>query len=108
MFSLPLPWRPVPGLHQLSPTAAGCLPELLPRIPFSIRPAGLYQFFTNFSSTVENVSGPVAIIAAGAEVARSNSAGLFQFAALVNINLAVVNILPLPALDGAWGENGWA
>jgi hypothetical protein len=37
----------------------------------------------------------------GAEVARSNSPGLFQFAALININLAVVNILPLPALDGA-------
>ena len=56
---------------------------------------------TNFASTVENVSGPVAILAVGAEVARSNSPGLFQFAALININLAVVNILPLPALDGA-------
>lgn len=64
-------------------------------------PAGLYQFATNFSSTVENVSGPVAILAVGAEVARSNAPGLYQFAALVNINLAVVNILPLPALDGA-------
>ena len=28
------------------------------------------------------------------------AAGLYQFAALVNINLAIVNILPLPALDG--------
>lgn len=62
--------------------------------------AGLYQFISNFSDTVGNVSGPVAILAVGAEVARSNSAGLYQFAALVNINLAVVNILPLPALDG--------
>ncbi|KAL4422726.1 hypothetical protein ABPG75_008923 [Micractinium tetrahymenae] len=63
---------------------------------------GLYQFITNFSDTVGNVSGPVAIVAAGAEVARSNSSGLYQFAALVNINLAVVNILPLPALDGGY------
>lgn len=29
-------------------------------------------------------------------------AGLFQFCAIVNINLAVVNILPLPALDGGY------
>ena len=43
----------------------------------------------------------MAIVAVGAEVARSSVTGLFQFAALININLAVVNILPLPALDGA-------
>ncbi|KAJ6343406.1 hypothetical protein OIU76_005194 [Salix suchowensis] len=34
------------------------------------------------------------------EVARSNIDGLYQFAAVLNINLAVVNLLPLPALDG--------
>jgi len=28
--------------------------------------------------------------------------GLFQFAAIVNINLAAVNLLPLPALDGGY------
>ncbi|KAL0897154.1 hypothetical protein Bca101_081115 [Brassica carinata] len=44
--------------------------------------------------------GRVAIIAVGAEVARSNIDGLYQFAALLNINLAVINLLPLPALDG--------
>ncbi|KNA13277.1 hypothetical protein SOVF_118290 [Spinacia oleracea] len=43
---------------------------------------------------------PVAIIAVGAEVARSNIDGLYQFAAVLNINLAVINLLPLPALDG--------
>ena len=74
-------------------------------IPFPA-PAGLYLFVTNFSSTVENVSGPVAILAAGAEVARSSTSGLYQFAALININLAVVNILPLPALDGGYRLRG--
>lgn len=29
-------------------------------------------------------------------------AGLYSFAAVVNINLAVVNVLPLPALDGGY------
>lgn len=38
----------------------------------------------------------------GAEVARGDPAGLYQFAAVVSINLAIVNILPLPALDGGY------
>ncbi|XP_027346464.1 membrane metalloprotease ARASP, chloroplastic [Abrus precatorius] len=52
------------------------------------------------AKSASKVSGPVAIIAVGAEVARSNIDGLFQFAAILNINLAVINLLPLPALDG--------
>lgn len=63
---------------------------------------GLKQLFTNFNQVKNQVSGPVAIVAVGAEVARVDSAGLFQFAAIVSINLAVVNALPLPALDGGY------
>ncbi|MDJ0548896.1 MAG: site-2 protease family protein, partial [Microcystis sp. M49637_WE12] len=36
----------------------------------------------------------------GAAIARNDAGNLFQFAALISINLAVINILPLPALDG--------
>lgn len=61
---------------------------------------GLKQTVLNFAQTAEKVSGPVAIIAVGAEVARSSTDGLFQFAAVLNLNLAVINLLPLPALDG--------
>ncbi|KAI4334119.1 hypothetical protein L6164_018850 [Bauhinia variegata] len=61
---------------------------------------GLRQTFLNFSQSASKVSGPVAIIAVGAEVARSNIDGLYQFAAAINLNLAVINLLPLPALDG--------
>ncbi|KAK9155687.1 hypothetical protein Sjap_003167 [Stephania japonica] len=61
---------------------------------------GLKQTFLNFSQSASKVSGPVAIIAVGAEVARSSSDGLYQFAAALNLNLAVINLLPLPALDG--------
>ncbi|KAJ7525299.1 hypothetical protein O6H91_17G044700 [Diphasiastrum complanatum] len=63
---------------------------------------GLRQVVFNFAQTADKLSGPVAIVAVGAEVARSDAAGLFQFAAIVNINLAVVNLLPLPALDGGY------
>ncbi|GJP51123.1 hypothetical protein CLOM_g10290 [Closterium sp. NIES-68] len=63
---------------------------------------GLQQILFNFGDTADKVSGPVAIVAVGAEVARTNISGLFQFAAIVNLNLAVVNLLPLPALDGGY------
>jgi membrane-associated protease RseP (regulator of RpoE activity) len=61
---------------------------------------GFGQLISNFSETAEQVSGPVAIVAIGANIARSDAANLFQFAALISINLAIINILPLPALDG--------
>jgi hypothetical protein len=35
----------------------------------------------------------VAIVAAGSDLARTDEAGLFQFAAIVNFNLAVVSPL---------------
>ncbi|GIL58659.1 hypothetical protein Vafri_13664 [Volvox africanus] len=63
---------------------------------------GLKQIVTNFTAMSGQLSGPVAIVAAGSEVLRTDSAGLFQFTAIVNINLAAVNILPLPALDGGY------
>jgi membrane-associated protease RseP (regulator of RpoE activity) len=61
---------------------------------------GFGQLISNFGETAGQVSGPVEIVRIGANVARSNLADLFQFAALISINLAVINILPLPALDG--------
>lgn len=63
---------------------------------------GLKQIFTNFNNMAGQLSGPVAIVAAGSEIARTDVAGLFQFCAIVNINLAIVNVLPLPALDGGY------
>ena len=61
---------------------------------------GFGQLISNFSKTAEQVAGPVAIVATGAKIAQADSASLFNFAALISINLAVINILPLPALDG--------
>ncbi|MEQ8536483.1 MAG: RIP metalloprotease RseP [Coleofasciculus sp. D1-CHI-01] len=61
---------------------------------------GFGQLISNFGETAEQVSGPVAIVAIGANIARSDAGNLFQFAALISINLAIINILPLPALDG--------
>ncbi|HEY9650096.1 MAG TPA: RIP metalloprotease RseP [Coleofasciculaceae cyanobacterium] len=61
---------------------------------------GFGQLISNFRETAEQVSGPVKIVEIGANIASRNIADLFQFAALISINLAIINILPLPALDG--------
>ena len=61
---------------------------------------GLWQLISNFGENAEQVAGPVAIVAVGAELARNDLGNLFQFGALISINLAIINILPLPALDG--------
>ncbi len=62
--------------------------------------AGFGQLISRFSKVADQVAGPVAIVAVGAKIAQSDAASLFQFAALISINLAIINILPLPALDG--------
>jgi len=46
------------------------------------------------------VSGPIGIAVMTGEVARLGFAYLIQFTALLSINLAVINFLPFPALDG--------
>lgn len=61
---------------------------------------GFAQLITNFQSVAGQVGGPVKIVEQGAKFARGNSANLLLFAAIISINLAILNILPLPALDG--------
>jgi membrane-associated protease RseP (regulator of RpoE activity) len=61
---------------------------------------GFWQLISNFRENAEQVAGPVAIVAVGAQLANNNLGNLFQFGALISINLAIINILPLPALDG--------
>lgn len=61
---------------------------------------GFASLITNFSEMAGQVAGPVRIVEQGAGLARSNVASLFPFTAIISINLAIINILPLPALDG--------
>jgi membrane-associated protease RseP (regulator of RpoE activity) len=61
---------------------------------------GFVQLFSHFEEAAKQVSGPVAIVAMGADIAKADTLRLLQFAALISINLAIINILPLPALDG--------
>ena len=46
------------------------------------------------------VAGPVGIAQLTGEVAQAGLSPLLEFAAFLSINLAIINLLPLPALDG--------
>lgn len=62
-----------------------------------------YQLIHNLLSgggVSMDVSGPVGIAVLTGQVARLGFIYLLQFAAMLSINLAVINILPFPALDG--------
>ena len=62
--------------------------------------AGFFTLFTHFGETASQVSGPVKIVEMGASLASQGGSSLFLFAALISINLAVLNALPFPLLDG--------
>jgi len=49
---------------------------------------------------VQDMAGPIGIAQASGEVARLGLLQLLEFIAGISVNLAVVNLLPLPILDG--------
>jgi membrane-associated protease RseP (regulator of RpoE activity) len=61
---------------------------------------GFGKLITNFGATSKQVAGPVEIVRQGARIAERDWKNLFGFTVLISVNLAVMNILPLPALDG--------
>jgi len=61
---------------------------------------GYGGLITHFGQTAQQVSGPVKIVEMGAQLSRQGGGGLVLFTALISVNLAVLNALPLPLLDG--------
>ena len=61
---------------------------------------GYKGLITNFETTSKQLSGPVKIVEIGAQLSQQGVNGLILFTALISINLAVLNSLPLPLLDG--------
>ena len=58
--------------------------------------SGLSTLFADFGQ----MSGIVGIVAVGGDQFGSTLAGLLTFSVLINMSLAVLNLLPLPPLDG--------
>ena len=64
---------------------------------------GLTQFFASiltFNADLSQVSGPVGIAGVVGNASDSGIASLLAITAIISINLALINIVPIPALDG--------
>ena len=51
-------------------------------------------------ATLKDLGGPIMIGQIAGETAKAGWIPLFNFMALISINLAFLNILPVPGLDG--------
>lgn len=62
--------------------------------------AGLIQKLFRSESVGQVLTGPIGIAIYTKEAASLGLSYFLEFAAMISINLAIINILPLPALDG--------
>jgi regulator of sigma E protease len=50
--------------------------------------------------SIDTVGGPIMIAQMAGDQAKAGISSLFQFIAVISVNLAVINLLPIPVLDG--------
>ena len=63
----------------------------------------LYYFFAGlftFTADLSQVAGPIGIAGAVGSASDNGLGALLTITALISINLALINLLPIPALDG--------
>lgn len=64
---------------------------------------GLWHFFYSvftFSADLSQVAGPVGIAGVVGDASAQGFGSLLSIVALISINLALINLIPIPALDG--------
>lgn len=67
---------------------------------FSLFVTMFTDLFQGDTQKIESVSGPIGIVVYTNQFTEMGLAYVLRFAALLSINLAIINILPIPALDG--------
>lgn len=58
------------------------------------------SLFTDGSQALAGVAGPIGLFGMVADISQLGLVYLINFTAIISINLAVLNLLPFPALDG--------
>lgn len=61
---------------------------------------GIFKDLITVHKVSQDLAGPIGIAVMTGQVARQGLMPLLQFAAMLSVNLAVINFLPIPALDG--------
>jgi len=107
-------WKPPPGQGAIGVIIAGVdvktIRESYPfwkAIPDSIRQCWeILVLFRNevvgwfIRGTAPQLTGPFGIAQITGEAAKAGISPLLEFAALISINLGIINLLPFPGLDG--------
>ena len=60
----------------------------------------MFWKMVQFEVSLENLSGPITIARYAGDSARSGPTQFFEFLAIVSISLGILNLLPIPILDG--------
>jgi regulator of sigma E protease len=63
---------------------------------------GFFKDLIVGKASTADVSGPVGIVRYAGDAARNGFGSLVSFTAILSINLAILNLVPFPALDGGW------
>lgn len=58
------------------------------------------RIFAHPGELLKNVGGPVAVVKVGQQAASEGWITMVRFAGIISLNLAIFNLLPIPALDG--------
>ncbi len=58
------------------------------------------RIFAHPKELLGNLSGPVAVVKVGQQAATEGWMTMMRFAGIISLNLAIFNLLPIPALDG--------
>ncbi|MFH1244190.1 MAG: M50 family metallopeptidase, partial [bacterium] len=58
------------------------------------------RIFMHPVELMKNLSGPVAVVKVGQQAATEGWITMIRFAGIISLNLAIFNLLPIPALDG--------
>ncbi|MDO8879801.1 MAG: M50 family metallopeptidase [Coriobacteriia bacterium] len=95
------------GYAGIGPTAVPVRPSVIESLGESVRLTGLVfraivDLFnpTTFASSVQGVRGPVGISVMAAEAAAAGPLSYAGLIAMLSLSLGIMNILPLPPLDG--------
>jgi len=107
-------WKPPEGqgaigiaISMLNPTVVSQHEPFWKAIPLGVSECiETFVLFKNeiirifIGATSLQLAGPVGIAQLTGEVAKAGISPLLQFTGFISINLAIINIFPLPALDG--------
>ena len=88
------------GNKRIGITFAELPDSLGMHLSMSVRTAVNYARLVSGQVGVDQLSGPVGVAEVMADTAKYSMISFFQLVAFISINLGVMNLLPLPALDG--------